>query len=143
MTHGLDTSFLVATELATHAQHNTSRALLQHLAQAGDNLALAPQVLAEFVHVVTDPRRCSNPLAMSAALERAELIWNAVQVLQVFPNATATTQFLSWMQQHCLGRRRLLDTLLGATYWSAGIRSIVTLNRADFDLFGCFAIVEP
>jgi len=46
MTHGLDTSFLVATELASHVQHNASRVLLQHFAQAGDNLALAPQVLA-------------------------------------------------------------------------------------------------
>ena len=42
-----------------------------------------------------------------------------------------------------LGRKRLLDTLLGATYWSVGIRSLATLNRADFEVFDRFAIVEP
>jgi predicted nucleic acid-binding protein len=143
MTHGLDTSFLVATELGSHTRHGASRALLQRLVQADDQLALAPQVLAEFVHVVTDPRRCSKPLDLPAALERAQLIWNAAQVLQVFPDAAAASQFLAWMQEHLLGRKRLLDTLLAATYWSAGIRSVVTLNRADFEVFGCFTVVTP
>ncbi len=36
-----------------------------------------------------------------------------------------------------------LDTLLAATYWSVRIRSVVTLNRSDFDVFGCFAVVAP
>jgi len=54
MIHGVDTSFLVATELASHTRHRAGRALLQRLVEAGDNLALAPQVLAEFVHVVSD-----------------------------------------------------------------------------------------
>ncbi len=143
MIHGLDTSVLVATELASHARHSASRVLLQRLAQVGDNLALAPQVLAELVHVVTDPRRCEIPLTTPAALERAELIWNGTHVLQVFPDAKATSQFLGWMRQHRLGRKRLLDTLLAATLWSAGIHSVATLNRADFDVFGCFTIVEP
>jgi predicted nucleic acid-binding protein len=139
---GIDTSFLVATELASHVRHQAARELLQRLNQAGDTFALAPQVLAEFVHVVTDPRRCSVPLPISAAMDRTEVIWNATQVLQVFPDAVATSQFVHWMRQHRLGRKRLLDTLLGATYWIAGIRSVVTLNHADFALFG-FSIIEP
>lgn len=143
MIHGVDTSFLVATELASHTGHAASRGLLQRLGRAGDDLALAPQVLAEFVHVVTDPRRCSSPLAVPAALQRAELIWNATQVRQIFPDRAAASQFLFWMKQYRLGRKRLLDTLLAATYWSAGIRSVVTLNRADFDIFGAFALLEP
>ncbi len=64
-------------------------------------------------------------------------------MLQTFPDATAVFQFFAWMGENRLGRKRLLDTLLAATYWSAGIRSVVTLNRADFVVFGCFAIVEP
>jgi predicted nucleic acid-binding protein len=70
MIHGIDTSFLVATELAVHSRQAASRKLLHRLDQAGDQLALAPQVLAELVHIVTDPRRCSAPLAMPTALQR-------------------------------------------------------------------------
>jgi len=143
MIHGIDTSLLVAAELLAHSQHEPSRAMVQQMAQSGENMAVAPQVLAEFVHAVTDPRRCTVPLTVSTALERADEIWNAATVVQVFPDATSVSQFLGWMQRFRLGRKRLLDTLFGATYWSVGIRSIVTLNRADFEIFGCFTIVEP
>ena len=37
----------------------------------GDRLALAPQVLAGFIHVVTDERRFAVPLSVEAAVERA------------------------------------------------------------------------
>jgi len=80
---------------------------------------------------------------MPAALERAELIWNSTQVIRIFPDAAATSQFLAWMKRHRLGRKRLLDTLLAATHWFAGIRSIVTLNPADFDVFDCFTVLDP
>jgi predicted nucleic acid-binding protein len=143
MTHGLDTSFVVAVELTSHSRHDASRELLDRLTRLGDAVALAPQVLAEFLHVITDSRRCVDALTITAAIERAERIWNAIQVVQIFPDAAAVSLFFTWMRQHRLGRKRLLDTMLAATYFSAGIRSIATLNRADFDIFSCFTIVEP
>ncbi|NLX97909.1 MAG: hypothetical protein GXY83_17235 [Rhodopirellula sp.] len=57
---------------------------------------------------------------------------------QVFPNAAATQQFLAWLQQFSLGRKRLLDTLLAATYQQAGIQSVLTTNATDFAIFGVF-----
>lgn len=57
MTHGLDTSFLVAIEVACHADHRAARDLAGSLHQKGDRFALAPQCLAEFVHIVTDSKR--------------------------------------------------------------------------------------
>lgn len=129
--------------MAGHTRHSASRALLECLGQGDGTVALAPQVLAEFVHIVTDPRRCATPLHMPTALERAELIWNATQVIRVFPDAAAALPFPAWMKHHRLGRKRLLDTLLAATYWSAGLRSILTLNPADFEVFGCFTVLEP
>ncbi len=57
MNHGLDTGFLVALEIIEHDSHSSARAQLNQLIGAGDRLSLVPQVLAEFVHVVTDCRR--------------------------------------------------------------------------------------
>ncbi len=51
MIHGIDTSLLVAAELVAHAKHGPSRAMVQQMAQSGENMAVAPQVLAEFVIV--------------------------------------------------------------------------------------------
>ncbi|HCN27908.1 MAG TPA: hypothetical protein DIT64_03820 [Verrucomicrobiales bacterium] len=71
MTIGIDTGFLVAAEVAEHPDHQVARLKIQQSRSAGDRFALAPQVMAEFLHVVTDPKRFSQPLSMEAALERA------------------------------------------------------------------------
>jgi hypothetical protein len=62
MIHGLDTGFLVAAEVTEHGEHTGARATLARLLAAGDLIAIAPQVLAEFIHIVTDPRRFRQPL---------------------------------------------------------------------------------
>src|SRR5262245_771777 len=141
MTHGLDTGFHVAAEVAEHPDHQAARATLTRLLSAGDRVAVAPQVLAEFIHVVTDSRRFTQPLDMTAARQLAEQWWTASDVLRVFPDDAATRQFLAWLHQFALGRKRLLDTLLAATYHQAGIQSLLTTNPADFTVLGVFTCV--
>ncbi len=143
MIHGLDTGFLVAAGILEHGDHAAARDSLTRLFAAGDLVAIAPQVLAEFIHIVTDPRRLSNPLDMKTAHRLAEQWWAGREVLQVFPDASATKQFLDWLQQFQLGRKRLLDTLLAATFRQAGIQSILTTNPADFKIFGVFTCITP
>jgi predicted nucleic acid-binding protein len=143
MIHGLDTGFLAAAEIREHAAHADARATLAQVLSAGDVIAIAPQVLAEFIHVVTDPRRFTQPLDMNAARHVAEQWWTANDVVQTFPDAGAVGQFLTWLQQFSLGRKRLLDTLLAATYRQAGIQSLLTTNQSDFLIFGVFTCIEP
>jgi predicted nucleic acid-binding protein len=143
MIHGLDTGFLVAAEVLEHAEHVAARDGLARLLAAGDFIAIAPQVLAEFIHIVTDSRRFAHPLDMTAANRVAEQWWTAREVVQVFPNDAATRQFLSWLRQFALGRKRLLDTLLAATYKEAGVLSLLTTNPADFAPFGVFTCITP
>jgi predicted nucleic acid-binding protein len=105
MIHGLDTGFLVAAEVAEHADHSNARGVLNDLVAAGDRIAIAPQVLAEFIHVVTDLRRFAQPLDMAQARSVAEQWWTANEVDHVFPNDAATQQFLAWLQQFSLGQQ--------------------------------------
>jgi predicted nucleic acid-binding protein len=72
MIHGLDTGFLVAAEVREHADHVAARGTLARLLSAGDLIAMAPQVLAEFIHIVTDSRRFAQPLDLTAARQLAE-----------------------------------------------------------------------
>ncbi|MGV2338984.1 MAG UNVERIFIED_CONTAM: hypothetical protein LVR18_41025 [Planctomycetaceae bacterium] len=64
-------------------------------------------------------------------------------MIPVYAGDLATRQFLIWLRQHFLGRKRLLDTLLAATYWQAGVSSLLTTNPVDFTVFGCFHCVTP
>ena len=143
MNHGLDTGFLVAAAIAQHPLHQNAKAILAQLVTSGNRFSLAPQVLAELIHVVTDPKRFTQPLSVDAARDLAEQWWNASDVDHVFPDHEATTQFIDWHRQHHLGRKRLLDTLLAATYYSAGIRSILTTNAKDFVLFPALTCISP
>lgn len=143
MIHGLDTGFLVAAEVAEHPNHLMARAKLAELIARGDTLAIAPQIVSEFLHIVTDAKRFASPLQMPVAISVAEQWWTARDVVPVFPNDLAVRQQLAWMRQHFLGRKRLLDTLLAATYWQAGISSILTTNPSDFTVLGCFQCVTP
>jgi predicted nucleic acid-binding protein len=139
MTHGIDTSFLVAVEVSSHTEHARVRAQFQKFLKAGDDFALTPQILAEFIHVVTDPRRFSAPLGLEQAIQRAEIWWNAAEVVHVFPTAESTLLFLNWLTEHRLGRKRLLDTMLASTLLAGEVVSILTLNRGDFEIFGSFS----
>jgi predicted nucleic acid-binding protein len=143
MIHGLDTGFFVAAEMMEHADHVAARSTLSRLLAASDQIAIAPQVFAEFIHVATDPRRFARPLAMTAAHQLAEKWWTAREVVRVFPDEIAARLFLTWLHQFSLGRKRLLDTLLAATYQRASVQSILTTNPADFVVFGTFSCITP
>jgi len=136
MIHGLDTGFMVAAEMREHPQHAAARATIARVVATGDQVAIAPQVLTEFIHIVTDSRRFAQPLDMKAAQSRAEQSWTARDVVRVFPDDQATRLFLAWVAQFSLGRKRLLDTLLAATYRQAGVNSLLTTDPADFGVFG-------
>ncbi|MCG8583949.1 MAG: PIN domain-containing protein [Pirellulales bacterium] len=143
MTYGLDTGFLVAAEVVEHSDHSKARSLVNDLVAAGSRIAIAPQVLAEFIHIVTDPRRFAQPLSMVEARSVAEQWWTAAEVDRVYPTDRATRQFLAWLEQFSLGRKRLLDTLLAATFHEAKVQAILTTNPSDFMVFGAFSCVKP
>ena len=143
MMHGLDTGFLVAAEITEHAEHAAARSTLAEVVSAGDAIAMAPQVLAEFIHIVTDPRRFAKPIDIATARQLAVQWWTAREVVRVFPDESAAQLFLAWLEGFSLGRKRLLDTLLAATYHQAGIRSVLTINEADFQVFAVFHCITP
>jgi predicted nucleic acid-binding protein len=104
----------------------------------GERLAIAPQILAEFIHVATDDRRFERPLSLQEARKLAEQWWTIREVDAIFPGQAAIKQYFEWLQTHRHGRKRQLDTLLAATYLLSGTTSILTLNSSDFAIFGCF-----
>ena len=51
------------------------------------------------------------------------------------------TDFLGRLSGYQLGRKRLLDVLLAATFHQAGVKRLIANNERDFKGFGCFEIV--
>ncbi len=132
---GIDTDFLVKVSLRDHPGHQAACEVRDRHLAGQDTFALAPQVLAEFIHVVTDPRRFEKPLAMPAALRHSRAWWHAAEVRPVFPSPAAVTRFLDDMARFRLGRKRILDTMLASTYLAAGVTRLITGNPDDYRLF--------
>jgi len=136
---GLDTTVLLTHEIQEATGHEALRAHIRMAALSGDvQFALTPQVLQEFVHVATDPRRFKVPLTMDQALERSRFWWESAEVVQCHPGGRAWEQAWAWMEKFRLGRKRILDTYLAATYHERGINRLATANTMDFAVFGVF-----
>jgi predicted nucleic acid-binding protein len=139
---GIDTTALVAWEMANHADRLRVQTILERETNDGTRFLIAPQVFAEFVHVVTDAKRFEIPLDVETALARAEWWQKSVDVIVPQVTPQVFDLFFEWMKQHRLGRKRILDTLLAATYFAYGSRRVLTLNEADFKVFGEFEFVQ-
>lgn len=140
----LDTTVLVEAEVADSPRNAAALAFLRERIASSDGrraFALAPQVLTEFIHVVTDPKRFERPLTMEAALDRSEFWWSAREVERVHPGHEAAVLFFRWMRTHRLGRKRILDTYMAATYAAAGIFRVATGNGRDFSVFDGIQVV--
>ena len=140
---GIDTNILMALALVDHEFHARTDEVLRLEIARGEDFAVTPAVLAEFIHAVTDPRRVERPLTMAQALDDARYWWNAEQVRQVFPTPGSVALSLEWMNRHHLGRKRVLDTQLAATLHTASARRIFTSNPDDFRVFGVFELLVP
>ncbi len=140
---GADTSFLVGLAVREHPTHRACWTLFENeiRGQAG-SMALTAQVLAEFAHVVTDPRRFERPLAMTEALELCALWWHAQECRPVTADFDAGALFVTWVEAHGLGRKRLLDTLLAASLYRAGVHRIATSDWRDFATYGVFEVIH-
>lgn len=140
---GLDTSFLVGLSIREHPAHSACWRLFETDIRGREgSAALSSQVVAEFVHVVTDPRRFTQPLSMDQALDITGQWWHAVECVPVASSDRAVAVFMDWMGQYRLGRKRVLDTLLAASYHCAGVVRIASTNWRDFAVFGVFEPVE-
>lgn len=138
---GIDTSFLIGLAVREHPSHTRCWALFEAEVRGRPaSMAVAPQVLAEFCHVVTDPRRFEHPLEMAEAIELCEQWWNAEECRPVAADQEACVLFLSWMHELGLDHKRLLDTLLAGCYHRAGVTRLATTDWRDFERYGVFEV---
>jgi predicted nucleic acid-binding protein len=143
MTYGVDTSFLVQLEVREVTGHRPAHQLKEKLIREKATLALVPQILCEFIHVVTDARRFERPLSVEEAVERSEFWWNLREVAHLSVTSDSVRTFHRWMKQHRLGRKRILDTMLASIYEAHEVRNVITSDVEGFSCFGCFDIIDP
>jgi len=142
---GIDSNILVYMAASDVPQHGKSRrAVEDFLSLSPENrIAVTQDVLFEFAHVVTDPKRLQRPLKMAAALDWAEAFWSGRETTPLLPTPATFTRTLELMRAHALSRKRIRDTLLAALLEENGVRELLTANAADFRLFPFLQAIDP
>jgi predicted nucleic acid-binding protein len=134
---------LVSWVMAGAPRHAAAGRLLDmEVREHGASLAITPQVMHEFLHVATDPRRFENPLSMKDGLRWSRTLWGAAEVVRILPAPGALNRTFELLERLQLGRKRILDTALAATLELAGVRRLATGNPGDFRAFAFLDLVE-
>jgi hypothetical protein len=105
---GIDTTFLAQVEILEHPGNARAMEYKKQVLSSSDSFALTPQVLNEFIHIVTDPRRFERPLSMELALNRAHTVPRQEKTYALYymgPFAGVKTEgFLTYNRRKCTER---------------------------------------
>ncbi|MBI3418011.1 MAG: PIN domain-containing protein [Verrucomicrobia bacterium] len=139
---GIDANVLVALAVKEHPSHSQAVSVFDRELTANEEVVLSPSVAAEFLHVVTDPRRITPAQEMTAAIFWLRAWATEVAPVWLTPNDAAIELWLKWMAEFRLGRKRILDTQYAALLHTHNVRRLLTNNADDFRVFGVFELVS-
>ena len=141
---GIDTNVLLQAHLPALARHDLARGFLLEQLRASDvTLAVTPLVLHELVHIITDERRFAPPVPMSEALAVAASYVERANVECLATDEASLLLALDLLGRHRLGRKRIADALLAATFLTHGVHRLATFDTAGFRLFAGLEAFEP
>lgn len=87
----VDTTVLLYAADQSAAFHSACRALIDRGLLGQERLVLSPQILSEFISVVTNPNATPNPLSAADAYDHAETLAKGLELIvpppQVFDRA--------------------------------------------------------
>ncbi|MCQ2583287.1 MAG: PIN domain-containing protein [Treponema sp.] len=139
---GIDTAFLIDLEILESPRHAAAvEAFNRWRNEKNSILVIYSNIFNEFLHVVTDPRRFTNPVPMETAIERCWYWIDHSRVRVVYADDDSLKRQLLWMSMHNLGRKRINDTTMAAAYAQAGVSKIITANPDDFEILNTFELI--
>ncbi len=140
---GIDTCFLIDLYWQDSPRNKNARALYSKIANdETTQLAVYFNCFNEFLHVITDPKRFSNPFSIKEAINVIDFWCDIDRVKVLYPDDTVFKRTITWMNMYNLGRNRINDTQMASCYLSNNITSIITANPKDFEIFQSFELED-
>jgi predicted nucleic acid-binding protein len=139
----IDSNVLVYALFAQRDEHAASLALLESARDRGAELAVAPQNLAEFYSVVTNPRRVSTPLSASAASAEVAKFATLPGLRLLTVPADIVSRWQALLVRYPVTGRAFYGVQLVAVMLAHAIRRIYTFDRKDFVRFTELELLTP
>lgn len=136
----IDTNILVYASRPSADHHRLSLEALERLAQEGCALWISPQILREYLAVVTRPQHTMAGLPVKTAVDDVKRF---VELFNVAEERPAIFQRLLDIVISSPSAGKLIhDAHLVATMVEHGIYRLLTFNRRDFDRFSSIIRLE-
>jgi uncharacterized protein len=122
----VDTNILVYAADQSAAFHSVCRALLDRGLLGQERLVLSPQVLSEFISVVTNSNVTPSPLSSANAYAHAEVLAKSFEL--IVPSLQVFDRALDLLRKTGIAGKRVHDVMHAATMLENGITRIYTFD---------------
>lgn len=139
---GIDTCFLVDLTMNGSPRHEGALKLFNNWKSTNKQMYIFYNVFLEFQHIVTDPKRFTNPMTMEQAIEQSWFWCDQERVRIIYPDDQSFGRAQLWLNQYGLGRKRLIDTHMASCYANHGVDVFWTANPKDFEIFNVFDLID-
>lgn len=129
----LDTNVLVYASRPTAPEHAVARAALASLEASEAAVWISPQVLREYLAVVTRPQATAPALPMATAIQDVRRFQASFETAQEGP--AVLERLLDLLAATPGAGRQVHDANLVAAMLVHGIKRLLTFNAADFHRF--------
>jgi toxin-antitoxin system PIN domain toxin len=128
----VDTNVLVYSLYPESDHFAASRALLESTRDSLANLFFAPQNIAEFLAIVTNPRRVTQPKTVAEAIQAVEAFKARPGLSILVVPVNIIDLHIKALQEVPVAKARVFDAQLVAVMRGNGITDIYTFNASDF-----------
>jgi predicted nucleic acid-binding protein len=137
----VDTNVLVYATRPSTPQHAVASAALARLEGEGSTLWVSPQILREYLAVVTRPQASAPALSMATAIADVQTFRATFEVAEDSP--TVLDRLCDLLIAHSGSGRQVHDANVVATMLEHGVCRLLTFNAADFRRFAPIIDIEP
>jgi toxin-antitoxin system PIN domain toxin len=122
----LDTNILIYATDSSSDLHAPCRELCSRAAQGDALLFVSPQILSEFVAVVTNPSLVTNTMSPRDAYAQAEAFTKDFDI--IVPSKQIFSRVLSLLRETGVSGKRVHDVMHAATMLENGVTRIYTYD---------------
>lgn len=131
----LDTNVIVYAVDDQSPFYQPAKALCEKGLRGEISIGITPQVVHEFLAIITDPRRTHSPLPLTDAIAEISKFIQSPFVSKIYPTSLYFDNFLSLLKKYNISKQDVFDTQLVAVMLSNNVTKLFTYNRSDFEIY--------
>ncbi len=137
----IDTNVLIYSTVSGNPWHQEARNWLSSLSKAGVMLCVTPQVLREYLVVLTRGTIFETQFTTAQVITVVDTLLKSLEVLDETAEVAAKLREL--LERYPVRGKRIHDANIVATMLTYGVTRLATYNCDDFSVFRDLLTLEP